>query len=69
MGKQDVKDTKPLPKPQPVYEAIVGINYGKTESDPEGVRVEPGELVPAETVKASPWLLDDGWVRPRKEAV
>lgn len=44
-----------------VYEAIHGINYGEANT-----RIEPGEVVPAELIQSSPWLLANGHVRPRK---
>ena len=62
MGKQRVVETTEAP----AYVAVTGLNYGCTDDDPHGTRIEAGEIVPAEVVAASPWLIEQGIV---KEAV
>lgn len=56
-----VEMDKQLDTASPVYEAIHGINYGEADT-----RIEPGEVVPADLIQSSPWLLANGHVRPRK---
>lgn len=68
MGEMKTKPKTEESKPPVVYLAVMGLNYGATEDDPNGVRVEAGSEVPAEVVAKSPWLLSDGWVRFKKEA-
>lgn len=72
MGNEDLKiktkATKPEAKHAPVYEAVVGLNYGCTDEDTAGVRVEAGEIVPNSVIEKSPWLLENSHVRFRKEA-
>ena len=65
MGEKELsrKSQSSTTEPPPVYLANVGLSYGK-----EGERVEANGEVPAAVVKASPWLLTDGWVRIQKEA-
>lgn len=46
----------------PRYVAKVGLNCGVTEENPEGLRIEPGEDVPAWVVEFSGWLIDQGCV-------
>jgi len=65
----DAPDTAELePKPKrrkldpPVYIARFGLNYGCTDDDPNGVRVEAGDEVPASVIEASPWLIEQGHV-------
>lgn len=48
--------------------ARFGLNYDCTEENPDGVRVEAGEEVPARVVQASPWLLEQGVVAPASQA-
>lgn len=58
---------KRVAEPIPLqYVALTGLNYGCTDDDPHGTRIEAGEIVPAEVVAASPWLIEQGIV---KEAV
>lgn len=49
----------------PRYVAQTGLNYGVTENSP-GIRLEPGDSVPASVVEASPWLIEAGHVRKVK---
>lgn len=59
---------KRVAEPIPLqYVALTGLNYGCTDEQPEGVRIEAGDTVPAEIVAASPWLLDQGHVIPQTE--
>lgn len=49
------------------YVALVGIDadpngYGPDHAKRHEARYEPGDEVPAKTIKASPWLLDEGAV-------
>ena len=67
MGEVNVKlKSIPLTASTVVYEAVRGLNYGCTKELPDGVRVEAGQVVPADAIAASPWLLSEGHVRPRK---
>ena len=47
----------------PVYVANVGMNYGCTEDNPAGTRLEAGQIVPAAVIQASQWLLEQNLVR------
>lgn len=74
MGEQDVeiteekpKRTRRLPEQPPMqYVALVGLNYGCTEDNPHGERIEKGGEVPTAIVEASPWLLTGNHVRAKK---
>lgn len=62
--KEEPKKSKRKAEPPPlVWVAIVGMNYG-----PDNARIEAGEEVPASVLKASPWLIENSHVRPKKEA-
>jgi len=71
MGNEDLKTKtkaiRPEAKNAPVYEAVVGMNYGCTDDNPNGVRVEAGEIVPNTVIEKSPWLMENSHVRFRKE--
>jgi hypothetical protein len=54
-------DTAPLTG-SPVYLAVVGLNAGVSEDNPDGLRIEPGEIVPDDVIAASPWLIEQGCV-------
>jgi hypothetical protein len=60
-GPESEEDDEPEVESEPVYLAVVGMNVGKA-----GLRIEAGKEVPASAIKASPWLLTEGHVRPRK---
>lgn len=68
MGKVKTQPEAVESAPLPVYLAIVGLTTGASKANPDGVRIEPGGIVPDAVVERSPWLLTDGWVRIQKEA-
>lgn len=59
------EDEPETPPDAPLYVAQTGLNYGVTENSP-GIRLEPGDSVPASVVEASPWLIEAGHVRKVK---
>lgn len=66
----ELKNTKLRRVGEPIplqYIALTGLNYGCTDEQPEGVRIEAGDTVPAEVIAASPWLVLQGHVAPLKE--
>lgn len=72
MGKQNLNKIDPqtpalAPEAAPlVWVALTGINYGCTDDDPAGTRVEAGEEVPAFVIEQSPWLTEQQLVAPKE---
>jgi len=71
MGNEDLTEEPKKPKrkaePPPMqYVALVGLNYGCTDDDPAGTRLEAGADVPAEVIATSPWLLEQSLVKVKE---
>lgn len=73
MGNGNVKNKLNVAPQQaqsgPVYIVLTGLNYNVTEEDPAGKRVEIGAEVSDLPAESIPWLLQQGHIVLKQEAV